>query len=133
MKSADDALSDYCELLIRHIASLMLDPHRYFEQKLLGELALADARPARMAFFKRLLVWARPGELLDAAQAAELDELLGKRALPSLSFAQDHPELAANLLIGEADAVSLQRLLADGVLGEADQRVVRAALVTNRS
>lgn len=133
MKRVDDTLSDYCELLIRHIASLMLDPHRYFEQKLLGQLALADALPARLELFQRLLAWTRPGNLLDATQAAELDSLLGERTLPSASFGHAHPGLVANLLMGEPEQAKLQRLLSEGGLGEADQRVVRAALAAKRS
>jgi len=40
--------------------------------------------------------------------------------------------LIADLLIGEAEPEQLQRLLADGGLGEADQRVVRIALAAER-
>ena len=132
MKTTDDALTDYCELLIRHIASRMLDPHRYFEQKLLGQLALAEAPSAQLEIFKRLLAWTRPGKLLDAAQAEELDALLAERALPSATLAHAHPELIAKLLLGAIASAQLQQLLANGGLGKADQRVVRACLAADQ-
>ena len=132
MKTANDPLSDYCEVLIRHIAALMLDPHRYFEQKLMGQLAQADTLPAQREMFQRLLAWTRPGELLDVSQAAQLDRLLGEQALPSAGLAHAHPELMANMLIGETEPEKLQRLLSDGCLEAADQRVVRAALAAAR-
>ena len=86
------ALTAYAEALIRGIASRMLDPHRYFEQRLLGELHQLPDEAAVQQFLDRLLDWLADG-LLDAGQLQRLDAELNAQWLPSSRLAGAGPEI----------------------------------------
>lgn len=121
--------------MIRFVASQMLDPHRYFEQKLLGQLALSDTRAARAELLQRLVGWLAADELLTAVQRAQLDAGLAARHWPSTELAEQDPDLAVVLLrgAGTADArEALQRALADAKLAGPDRDLVEACLLRHR-
>jgi hypothetical protein len=121
--------------MIRFVASQMLDPHRYFEQKLLGQLALSDTRAARAELLQRLVGWLAADELLTAVQRAQLDAGLAARHWPSTELAEQDPDLAVVLLrgAGTADArEALRRALADAQLAGPDRDLVEECLLRHR-
>lgn len=133
--AGEDPVTGYCETMIRFVASQMLDPHRYFEQKLLGQLALSDTRAARAELLQRLVGWLAADELLTAVQRAQLDAGLAARHWPSTELAEQDPDLAVVLLrgAGTADArEALQRALADAKLAGPDRDLVEACLLRHR-
>ena len=127
----EDKLPAYCEALIRFIASCMLDPHRYFEQKLLGELETADGPTARLALLERLLEWLSDGELLDPDQVQVLDRQLAGQQLPTTALGQQDPELLGLLLqggIGGRHHERIERVIDDPATGAEDRSLLQAAL-----
>lgn len=129
--SGEDPVTEYCETLIRFIASQMLDPHRYFEQKLLGQLALSDTELARAGLLQQLVGWLAADQLLTARQREQLDAELATRHWPSTALAERNPGLAVLLLRDAVDAPaseSLQRALADAKLAGPDRGIVQACL-----
>lgn len=132
---AEDLLPRYCEFLIRFIAARMLDPHRHFEQQLLGELSLANNPAERERLFRRLASWTAPDRLLDQAQAGRLDSSLADAGLPSASLARGDPELVVRLLGGRADAASraeMEAVLHERQLLPGDRRLIAARLAPYR-
>lgn len=126
-----NSLVPYCEALVRFIAVQMLDPHRYFEQKLLGELAQCANDEARATLLARLVQWLGTERLLTDAQRDQLDCRLAREGWPSTALAERDPELTLLLLSGASlgpDRARLQRALADEGLGTADRGVVQARL-----
>lgn len=133
--SGEDPVTGYCETVIRFVASQMLDPHRYFEQKLLGQLALSDTGAERARLLQQLVAWIVVDKLLTAAQRAQLDAALGARRWPSMALADRDPELALLLLRGAGTAnagAALQRALGDPELNNADRGLVQACLHRHR-
>ena len=128
---ADSELKGYCEKLIRFIATQMLDPHRYFEQKLLGELGLAASPAARAALLSRLVGWIDSGELLTAAQRRQLDAELAGHGWPSTVLAARDAQAVALLLQqdeGQTLSPRLRTLLSDRRLGETDRALLLSRL-----
>lgn len=120
--------AEYCELIIRFIADQMLDPHRYFEQKLVGELRGVGDDRALTELISRLVGWVRGG-LLEPAQRRRLDEHLAARGGPTASLWAGEPELARLLLAGGLDDAARRRLAArlqQPGLDEADRRLLTA-------
>lgn len=128
--------AEYCEHLIRFIGNAMLDPHRYFEQKMLGELALSDDEAQRRELLQRLVSWIETG-ILDPAQRARLDGQLASADLPTTLLAVTCPDAAWALIIGDrsADALAcLRRLSAPGSSApETDQALVSKWLAATSS
>lgn len=100
--SAEDSLSAWCEAVIRFIAAQMLDPHRHFEQKLLGQLARAQSRTARLQLLSQLTGWLAQDRLLTAAQRDTLDTMLTARGWPGTRLAEQDPHRAARMLTDKA-------------------------------
>ena len=96
--SADEPLTAWCESVIRFIAAQMLDPHRNFEQKLLGQLELADGDADREHLFRQLAGWLSTDALLNAAQRQALDGLLQSRGWPDTRLAEQDPVRTLHLL-----------------------------------
>lgn len=74
-------IEDYYATLVRLIASQMVDPHRAFEQKLVGEMQAAADTGERGALLLRLLRWLDDG-LLTPAQLERVDARLDTAGLP---------------------------------------------------
>ena len=128
MPATADPDGHYCEALIRGIAELMLDPHRYFEQRLLGELATTTDREALR---RQLLGWATEEALLTPTQRESLAAGLAAAGLPSPALALRDWPLARLLLpgvAGPADRDALSEAIQAELLGPADQAVVRRIL-----
>lgn len=124
-------MSAYCEALIRFVASQMLDPHRYFEQKLLGQLALSPNDAARAELLQQLVAWLAADQLLTAPQRGRLDAELATRYWPSTVLVEQDPDLAMLLLRGVETPDSrehLQRALASSELSAADRGLVQEYL-----
>ena len=129
--AAEDPVAAYCEALIRFIATQLLDPHRYFEQKLLGQLALSDTGAARAELLRRLVHWVTADELLTVPQRERFDAGLARRRWPSTKLVEREPELAMLLLQGAGIAAArepLTRALGDSGLREADRNLIRSCL-----
>lgn len=129
--SAEDPVTDYCDALIRFVASQLLDPHRYFEQKLLGQLALSANDTARADLLRQLVGWLAADELLTAPQRARLDAELARRHWPSTGLVERDPDLALLLLRGVETAAAreqLQHALANSELFDSDRDLVQANL-----
>jgi hypothetical protein len=121
----------YVDLVVRFVARQLLDPHRYFEQKLLGQLAECADDTARVALLGRISGWLDTESLLTPGQRKQLDARLAARCWPSTELAARDPGLTAVLLRGPQDAYQLDRLRqadVDGPLSDADRDVVRACL-----
>lgn len=126
-----DALSAYCEALVRFIAAQMLDPHRYFEQKLLGQLAQCTDHAARSTLLRSLIQWLGDDGLLTHEQRGQLEQLLAAKGWPSTSLVEQDPELAITLLHGPRDDAGRSRLqwaLDNSDLGDEDRAVVQDCL-----
>ncbi len=124
-------MAEYCERVIRFVAAQMLDPHRYFEQKLLGQLSLSDSGPARARLLQQLVTWIAADELLTAAQRKQLDTELAARHWPTTTLAERNPALALLLLrdLDTAEArATLQQAIDDAALVGADRQLVQARL-----
>lgn len=124
-------MSAYCEALIRFVASQMLDPHRYFEQKLLGQLALSPNDAARAELLQQLVAWLAADQLLTAPQRGRLDAELATRYWPSTVLVEQDPDLAMLLLRGVETPDSrehLQRALASSELSASDRGLVQECL-----
>lgn len=93
---SEDAVEVYAAALIRGIAAQMVDPHRYFEQRLLGELAQLQTTPDRVEFLRRLLQWLESG-LLTEQQQAGVDVRLAAMDLPGAARVMGQPDLAGFL------------------------------------
>lgn len=76
----------------------MLDPHRYFEQKLLGQLGLADTHEARLELLRQLVGWLAKDQLLTPRQRDALDGALEARGWPSTALAEQDPDHAGRML-----------------------------------
>jgi hypothetical protein len=76
------AIEEYYATLVQLVASQMVDPHRYFEQKLTGEMRVAQSEDARRRLLAQLLAWLDEG-LLTPAQRERVDARLLESGLPS--------------------------------------------------
>ena len=126
-RTGTDSVAAYCEVVIRFIAGQMLDPHRYFEQKLLGQLALCRTDLARARLLHQLVEWIAQDGLLTAMQREQLDAGLAARQWPSTVLAEREPDLALWLLRGESFAVAgkaLQRALGNAELNSSDRNLL---------
>jgi hypothetical protein len=74
-------IEEYYATLVQLVASQMVDPHRYFEQKLIGEMRAAQSEDARRRLLARLLAWLDDG-LLTPAQRERVDARLLEADLP---------------------------------------------------
>jgi cytosine/adenosine deaminase-related metal-dependent hydrolase len=127
----DRQLLAYGEFIVRFVAAQMLDPHRHFEQALIGRLALADSQLARERVLDDLLGWVAGGQLLEAAQRARLDAALGGRGWPSTALVREHPEVGHALLRRTADAATTARIrevLENAPISDADRDLLQQAL-----
>jgi hypothetical protein len=128
---ADQPLTDYCEHVIRFIAAQMLDPHRHFEQGLLGQLALAGTPDQRLGLLRQLLDWLGSDQLLAVGQRERLDAELAARQWPGTGFARQHPEVAVAWLQCPRSAAARERLrqaLDNGTVSRLDRDRVQRLL-----
>ncbi|MDJ0926120.1 MAG: hypothetical protein QNJ73_00605 [Gammaproteobacteria bacterium] len=93
---SDDAVETYAAALIRSIAAQMVDPHRYFEQRLLGELAQLETTADRVKFLEQMLCWLESG-LLDERQRAGVDARLAALDLPGTAGLREQSDLSGFL------------------------------------
>jgi len=75
-------VEDYYAALVRLIANQMVDPHRYFEQKLIGQMQDERDAVAQNARLSQVLQWLDDG-LLTPAQRERVDAQLLESGLPS--------------------------------------------------
>jgi len=68
-------VEDYYAALVRLIANQMVDPHRYFEQKLIGQMQDERDAVAQNARLSQVLQWLDDG-LLTPAQRERVDAQL---------------------------------------------------------
>ncbi len=124
----------YYEKLVRFVANTMVDPHRYFEQKLVGELLAAADIAAENEQLELLLGWIDDG-LVSNSQRAQLRQQLAADDLPSMDLARSQPALLRLLLNGARTAASAARLraaLATGNFDADDRRLLQQALAACR-
>ncbi len=126
----DQEFYDYYEYLVRYIANRMMDPHRYFEQKLMGEMRLSSAIAEENALLATVLKWLE-GDLLSEQQVAVLGNSLLTNALPSLDFARTYPDALRQLLVADGPDESLQAILDGANLLPGDRRLIEKRLAKN--
>ena len=80
--ASQSGIEQYYAMLVRLVANQMVDPHRYFEQKLVGEMQAEEEAAARRARLLQLLEWLDDG-LLTPAQREQVAARLVEAGLPS--------------------------------------------------
>ena len=116
----------YCDLIIRFIADQMLDPHRYFEQKLIGQLRAVTTSSELDELITMLIGWVY-GDLLEPRQRQRLDDHLARHGGPTASFWRMYPQQAAQLFgnrIGTGNSDDLHALLDLPALTAADRALI---------
>ncbi len=124
----------YYEKLVRFVANTMVDPHRYFEQKLVGEMLAAANIAAENEQLELLLGWIDNG-LVSIDQRAQLRQLLADSDLPGIDLARDQPALLRLLLNDDRSAASadfFRDALASVSLDADDRRLLQRALTACR-
>ena len=124
----------YYEKLVRFVANTMVDPHRYFEQKLVGELLAAADIAAENEQLEVLLGWIDNG-LVSIDQCAQLRQQLADADLPGMDLARAQPALLRLLLDGERTAVSaacFRDALATDSFDADDRRLLQRALTASQ-
>jgi hypothetical protein len=135
MRPADDGagldtrLQAYGRFVVCFLGNCMVDPHRYFEQKLNGQIDAAT--PAELRDLIALLAGWVASDLLDDRQRILLAQALGDAGLPSVQAIGKDLRLLEALLAGPgADAdgqVQLRAALADPDWGTGADRALAAA------
>ena len=87
----------------------MVDPHRYFEQKLTGELRAAQTEAEEDACLATLLGWLDDG-LLEPSQRSRLEAELAGLGLPGTTLAAGRPDVLRILLSGDRSPGAQSRL-----------------------
>ncbi len=121
---------DYYEFLVRFVANQMVDPHRYFEQKLMGEMQLATTMAEENELLATVLQWLEDG-LLSRQQVKALDRNLVTKSLPSLDFARAYPQALRQLLEKEDSDECLRAILDEDNLLPRDRQLIEKRLAKN--
>ena len=93
-------IQEYYATLVRLVANQMVDPHRYFEQKLVGEMRASRDAAARDALLSQLLQWLDDG-LLTEAQRERVDAQLSQAGMPDTRAVAQLPHALRNVDAGQ--------------------------------
>jgi hypothetical protein len=80
-----DSLTDYCIRVTRFVSNSALDPHLYFEKKLIGDVTVAETTEELLNILIGLIEWINETQN-NAASLSAFDDELGRDGLPSLSL-----------------------------------------------
>lgn len=81
-----------CAGLVACVSDLVMDPHRYFEQKWSAEIAVARSPEELRRQVARLVAWIAAAELT-RAQMRRLDAALAARGLPAFAELRTRTEV----------------------------------------
>ena len=94
----DGRLRDYCVRVIRFLSDSALDPHLYFERKLVGDVTVAGTAEELLGILTGLVEWIEESDG-DAAVLSGPDRSLGRDGLPTLSLLCAPDTRAAGLVL----------------------------------
>ena len=94
------ALRDYCLRVIRFLASTALDPHRYFEQKYCGDVAVAESGEEITGILISLVDWGTENQMITSGLAS-FDLALQADGYPSLLMLCDRRTRPAGLVLAQ--------------------------------
>jgi len=84
-------LQRYCICIIQFLSSHATDPHRYFEQKLTGDVLGSESPDELMALLENLILWVDSMNIA-SNQITQLEAVLAAENLPSFSLLRDADE-----------------------------------------
>jgi hypothetical protein len=94
-EAVDERLRDYCVRVIRFLSDSVMDPHLYFEKKLIGDVTVAETTEDLLGILSGLAIWIDEnygpfpnfsGPDLSGPGLSGLDRSLGRDGLPTISL-----------------------------------------------
>jgi hypothetical protein len=99
-QAVDERLRDYCVRVIRFLSDSAMDPHLYFEKKLIGDVTVAETTEDLLGILSGLAVWIdenygpfpnssgpnSSGPNSSGPGLSGLDRSLGRDGLPTISL-----------------------------------------------
>jgi len=83
-----DALRRFCQQVVRFMSAVAMDPHLYFEKKLVAEFATIESHAELVRRTRQLVAWV-DATGLTSDQLRRLDEALVAADLPKFSMLRD--------------------------------------------
>jgi len=78
------SLKRFCICIIEFLSGQAIDPHLYFQQKMIGEVAQVGSIDDLIEFMRRLISWVDTMEF-GPAQSERLDAILSDQGFPPMS------------------------------------------------
>lgn len=83
-----DTLRRFCQHVVRFMSTVAMDPHLYFEKKLVAELATIESPTDLVQRMQQLVAWVDTTGLSND-QVRRLDEVLAAEDLPTYSMVRE--------------------------------------------
>lgn len=131
-----ETLKDYCLRVIRFVSRSALDPHLYFERKLVGDVSVAESIKQLLDILTGLLDWIDE-TTTDVSHLSGFDKELSHSGLPSLSLLCAPETRSAGLVLAcngirtPTEHRLVQELIKNVTLKDADRSIAERLLAEN--
>ncbi len=131
-----ETLKDYCLRVIRFVSRSALDPHLYFERKLIGDVSVAESIEQLLDILTGLLDWIDE-TTTDVSHFSGFDKELSRAGLPSLSLLSAPETRSAGLVLAcngirtPAEQQLVRELIKNVTLQDADRSIAERLLARN--
>lgn len=131
-----DTLRDYCIRVVRFVSDGALDPHLYFEKKIIGDITIAQSVDELNGILIGL------ADLIDetereSTRLSHFDRLLGRDGLPSFSLVCNSDTRPAGLILARGrihtpdEYGATQALAANEAVSDTDRSIAERVLIAH--